>query len=553
MPQRRTRTTATATALALLALMGAGAAVADAKPARVKGDRILDGTRQELKVRGVVWGDGRFAPAQPGQALPPVSIAGAPRAFRQIQRIGGNVVRVNVSSLANTPEHRRALQRLQRLARSRGLVLLLANNAVGEQDQTPWLQELASWFPRKDNVWYLPDVDPDCGVHLTGVHCGDTESWIWSQQRHLRALRAAGVRTPVVLNLPDGSRSVSVNWVRAIGDRNVVYGVHPPSEGRARFDRATGERLAASLRDATARVPVVFDNVSRVQTVVDVRRWTSGTGVDRMERSVRTSRDTMRWSSGQLNWLIGWTILDGGDGAIVSGMGTDSRNSMSAGKRKLTGWGKVAASGYFAVGFRAASGRDPGSGFPGGFEVGDRGPGVRAVQQHLSRLGYLSPRFVNGQYGAMTWHAVNAFQGTLRRERDGTVGARTLARVMRAERPVARHPDAGPHLEVDLTNQVALLVNGRGRVERAIQVSTGSAGNTPTGRFSVTRMERMSWSKPFKQWLPYAVYFHQGIAFHEYPDVPDYPASHGCVRLPFGDAPVVWEFATLGMPVIVYR
>jgi hypothetical protein len=329
--------------------------------------------------------------------------------------------------------------------------------------------------------------------------------------------------------------------------------VHPPSDGRTRFTAAAGAQLQTSLRDATRDVPVIFDSVARVQTVVDVRRWTSGQGVTRMERSVRTSRDTLRWSSGVLTWLIGWTILDGGDGAIVSGMGTDTHNSMSAGARRLSGWGKVAASGYFAVGFRAAAGRDPGSGYPGGFEVGDRGSAVRAVQRQLSRIGYLSPRFVNGEYGAMTWHAVNAFEGTLRGERDGTVGARTLARMLRAERPMARHPGEGPHVEIDLTNQVALLVNGRGTVERAIQVSTGATGNTPAGRFRVTRMERMSWSKPFKLWLPYAVYFHEGIAMHEYADVPNYPASHGCVRLPFGDAPVVWGFATVGMPVIVYR
>ncbi|MGA0121771.1 MAG: L,D-transpeptidase family protein [Gaiellales bacterium] len=551
MSERRTRPPAPA--LALLVLMGAGAAVADAKPARVKGDRILDGSRQELKVRGVVWGDGRFAPIRAGQGLPAPSTAGAGPAFRQIQRIGGNVVRVNVSSLANTPQHRRALMRLQRLARSRGLVLLLANHAVGEQDQTPWLRELAGWFAGKDNVWYLPEVDPDCGLHVSGAACGDTESWIWSQQRHVRALRSAGVRTPIVLNLPDGSRSVGVNWLRAIRDRNVVYGVHPPADGRTRFDRVAGEHLAASLGDATASVPVIFDSVSRVQTVVEVRQWTSGSGLGRIERTVHTSRDTMRWSSGQLDWLIGWTVLDGGDGAIVSGMGTDSRNAMTAGARKLTAWGRVAAAGFFAVGFRAASGRDPGSGYPGGFELGDRGPGVRSLQQQLARLGYLSPRFANGTYGDMTWHAVNAFQGYNRQTRDGVAGARTVARLMRAERPVARHPEQGQHVAVDLRNQILMLVNGRGRVERVVQISTGSAGNTPAGRFSVTRKERMSWSKPFKQWLPYAAYFFEGIAFHEYGEVPNYPASHGCVRLPHGDAPVVFAFTDVGTPVIVDR
>ncbi len=48
---------------------------------------------------------------------------------------------------------------------------------------------------------------------------------------------------------------------------------------------------------------------------------------------------------------------------------------------------------------------------------------------------------------------------------------------------------------------------------------------------------------PFQTWLPYASYFFQGIAFHEYPDVPVYPASHGCVRVPAPEAKGVYGFA----------
>jgi len=385
------------------------------------------------------------------------------------------------------------------------------------------------------------------------VACGDTEAWIWSQQRYVRALRAGGVRTPIVVNLPDSSRSVSVNWARALKDRNLVYGVHPSSEGRARFAPADGQALKASLRDAGRRVPIIFDNVARVQTVVDVRRWSTGSGTSRMTKTVRTSRDTMRWSSGMLEWMIGWTILDGGDGAIVSGMGTDTRNSMTAGRKRLTVWGKVAATGYFAVGFRAASGRDPGSGFAGGYEIGDRGPGVRKLQLQLHRLGYLSGRFVKGRYEAMTRHAVIAFQGYHRLDRDGVAGARTIARLMRAPRPEPAFPGGGQHVEIDLTRQILTLVNSKGRVERVIHISSGATDNTPPGRHRVTRKERMSWSKPFEQWLPYATYFINGIAMHEYADVPTHPASHGCVRLPFGDAPTVYSFTQVGMPVIVHR
>jgi lipoprotein-anchoring transpeptidase ErfK/SrfK len=56
---------------------------------------------------------------------------------------------------------------------------------------------------------------------------------------------------------------------------------------------------------------------------------------------------------------------------------------------------------------------------------------------------------------------------------------------------------------------------------------------------------------PFSVWLPYASYFNQGIAFHEYPDVPSYPASHGCVRAPAPEAKEVYRFAALDTVVIV--
>jgi lipoprotein-anchoring transpeptidase ErfK/SrfK len=51
--------------------------------------------------------------------------------------------------------------------------------------------------------------------------------------------------------------------------------------------------------------------------------------------------------------------------------------------------------------------------------------------------------------------------------------------------------------------------------------------------------------------MPYAAYFHGGIALHQSPDVPSYPASHGCVRLPDGEAQRVYAFVELGTPVSV--
>ena len=527
-------------------------AVADARPARVSGNRILDASKHEMKVRGVTWGGTRFVPSEPGVELRAPDISSAPNAFKQIAKLGANVVRVDVSSAANDDVHRIALQKLQRYAHARGLVLLLANVPLTTQDQSPWLSTLAGWFPRKDNVWYLPAVDPNCGTFSASTTCGDTEAWIWSQSLSVKALRRAGVRTPIVVNMPNSSRSVALNWTKVLGDKNLIYGVHPPSDGQFKFKESDAKALTTSLEAATKVVPVLFDDVARVQTTTSVDTIVAATTA-RLKRTTRTTTDSLRWSKGLLDWVTGWTVIDGGDGAIVSGWDTPTRDSMSKGRKKLTTWGRAAASGYFAIGFRAQAGRNPGSDFPGGFTVGDSGPGVRAMQEDLARLTYLAPRFVNGSFDAATWQAVVGFQGYSRLERTGVATALTVASLMRAERPQARHVDGAAHVEVDLDRQVMMLVHGSGVVTRLIHISSGITGNTPAGSYTVIRKERMSWSKPFKAWLPYASYFFEGFAMHEFPEVPEYAASHGCVRIPAGDAAAVYAFTEMGMPVILYH
>ena len=173
-----------------------------------------------------------------------------------------------------------------------------------------------------------------------------------------------------------------------------------------------------------------------------------------------------------------------------------------------------------------------------------------AIQTQLVRLGYLSADAVSGVGDARTRAAVLAFQGWEGLERDGVAGPATRGRLAKASRPTPL-PGSGARIEVHLDRQVVLLVEGQ-RFERAIHVSTGAPSTpTPRGAFRVFRRERDSWSTAFSVWLPWASYFTGGIAFHGYPDVPAYPASHGCVRVPLSEAPTVYEFARLGVPVRV--
>lgn len=172
------------------------------------------------------------------------------------------------------------------------------------------------------------------------------------------------------------------------------------------------------------------------------------------------------------------------------------------------------------------------------------------IQTRLARLGYLPAHAVTGVLDVRTRQAILAFQGWEGLSRDGIAGPVTLARLANAPRP-APLPEQGPRIEVHLGRQVALLVR-ENRVVRAIHVSTGaSATPTPTGRFRVFRKERESWSVPYRVLLPWASYFSGGVALHGYGEVPAYPASHGCVRIPLQEARTVYAFARVGVAVDV--
>ena len=182
----------------------------------------------------------------------------------------------------------------------------------------------------------------------------------------------------------------------------------------------------------------------------------------------------------------------------------------------------------------------------------EKGPGTLALQQRLAELRFLPDKAVDGVAGYRTQQAVIAFQAWNGLDRDGIVGPQTTAALARAKRPKASGRGPDRRIEVYRQKGVALLVT-HDRTKRAIHVSAGAPGTpTPAGSYEVFRKEKRSWSVPFSVWLPWASYFNQGIAFHEYPDVPVYPASHGCVRVPSPEARGVYRFASLGTAVEVF-
>ncbi|HEV8462694.1 MAG TPA: L,D-transpeptidase family protein [Gaiellaceae bacterium] len=179
-------------------------------------------------------------------------------------------------------------------------------------------------------------------------------------------------------------------------------------------------------------------------------------------------------------------------------------------------------------------------------------PAVKTTQQRLIELGYLVRGDDDGRFGSATQNAVLAFQKWEGLSRTGLLNAATKTRLSTAVHPApVSRGGPGKRAEVLLDRQVALLINNN-TVVRAIAVSTGKPSTpTPPGSYHVYAKITRWWSTPFREWLPWALPFNGGIAFHELGDVPAYPASHGCVRQLFTVAKWTYAFAYVGMPVKV--
>jgi hypothetical protein len=177
---------------------------------------------------------------------------------------------------------------------------------------------------------------------------------------------------------------------------------------------------------------------------------------------------------------------------------------------------------------------------------------VRVVQQRLIELGYLLDGDDDGRFGPATQNALLSFQKWEGLGRTGLLDAQTESRLSTAAHPAPlTRGGSGKRAEILLDRQVALLIEND-QVVRTIAVSTGKPSTpTPPGSYRVYAKIRRWWSVPFREWLPYALPFVGGIAFHEFGDVPAFPASHGCVRQLFTVAQWTYDFAFVGMPVKV--
>jgi hypothetical protein len=107
-------------------------------------------------------------------------------------------------------------------------------------------------------------------------------------------------------------------------------------------------------------------------------------------------------------------------------------------------------------------------------------------------------------------------------------------------------------LVIDLTRQRVLLYRG-GVLIAASTISSGSEGReTPTGVFTILQKEVVHRSRTYDDApMPYMQRLTaKGVAMHA-GNLPGYPASHGCIRLPKAFARLLYGVTELGTPVMI--
>jgi N-acetylmuramoyl-L-alanine amidase len=183
-----------------------------------------------------------------------------------------------------------------------------------------------------------------------------------------------------------------------------------------------------------------------------------------------------------------------------------------------------------------------------GLSSGSGGTFVRLLEQRLLELDYRLADARDGRFDFRTADAVVAFHKVQGMSRSFAVSSATWRRLAEPRNPHPRRTWQGFHVEVDQTRQVLYMVRD-GDVTDILHVSTGAGGATRDGTFQVHR--KLAGYSPNR--LYYPSYFDGLRALHGWTEVPTYPASHGCVRIPYWNARWVYARVDLGDRVVVYH
>ena len=172
---------------------------------------------------------------------------------------------------------------------------------------------------------------------------------------------------------------------------------------------------------------------------------------------------------------------------------------------------------------------------------------VKGFKKAMAKMGYVSGggSCFNGRLG----REVLAYRKVNDMNRSQKAGAGLVKSVFGGKGTYhVRYPKAGEHAEVPLSKQVLVLIKN-GKPFAIYPVSTGKPSTpTITGHYTFYRQEPGYNSEG----MYYSFYWHNGYAVHGYAEVPNYAASHGCVRTFIADQPRIYEQLHYGESIFVF-
>jgi hypothetical protein len=178
---------------------------------------------------------------------------------------------------------------------------------------------------------------------------------------------------------------------------------------------------------------------------------------------------------------------------------------------------------------------------------GDCGDVVIGFKKAMRKMGYIAN---DGRcFGGKTARGVLAYRSVNDMARSVRAGKGLVKRIFAGRGSYrVRHPGAGTHVEAPLSKQVLVFAEGDKPV--AIYPISSGKSSTPTvtGHFTFIRQEPGYNSHG----MYYSFYFYGGYAVHGYESVPDYPASHGCLRTFIADQPEIYERISFGEDIFVF-
>lgn len=191
------------------------------------------------------------------------------------------------------------------------------------------------------------------------------------------------------------------------------------------------------------------------------------------------------------------------------------------------------------------------------------------VQNRLIELGFWVSA-ADGDYGLTTRQAVMAFQKYMGfNDPSGQVDEQTATALTNMDlRPVAR-ANSGTLVEIDKSKQVLFFVID-GKTEWVLNVSTGNGeayveddqntpgevingvALTPSGLHNVNRERPEGWWEGDLGQIYRPKYFVGGVAVHGSNSIPNYPASHGCVRVSVPAMDWIWDSGIMPLETPVW-